>query len=180
MLSAGKLARVAVVFVADADPIKQPSADLVGFVLRALEDHRLRHSDILQRRFMLEQVEVLENHADPLAQPIEVGLRGCKLYSIDDDIAAVDRFESVECPQEGAFPGPARPDHNQDFSFVHMIADVAQRMDGRTSRYVEGLADIVDYDDGRFNGHLDVSGISPSGLFTPSALALPTLMVHRL
>src|SRR5690606_1583665 len=82
--------------------------------------------DVLQDGQMLEQVELLEHHADMLAQMVDVGLRVGERHAGDFDLAAGRRLQPVQATQERALAGPRRADDDDNLLFLHMRADPFQ------------------------------------------------------
>ena len=138
--------------------------DFLGLASGTLEHDHLRHGDIFQRRLVLEQIEMLENHADPCAQLVEVGLGIGQIDAVNDDTAAIDFLQTVERPQEGALAGPAGTDDNQDLAPIHMIRNIPQGTNRVAARYGERLADILHHDDRLPTGHVASSYWCPAVL----------------
>ncbi len=58
---------------------------------------------------MREEIVALEDDADALAQPAQVGRRIVHRLAVDDDLAALDRLEPVDAAQQRALAEPERP-----------------------------------------------------------------------
>ena len=100
---------------------------------------------------MREEVEVLEAHAHAAADGPDVGCRGVDGtaapfgradhgLAVDDDGAAVDRFQLTETAQEGTLAAARRADNGNDFPRFNVEGDVFQ--DFETA---EALADMVHF-----------------------------------
>ena len=110
LLAAGELPRVRVQLVGDADPLQQrPGLGLDLLAVAALRGNR-RLDDVLQHGEVREEIEVLEDEADPgplvqdLPLPQFVQLAALQpvadRLAVDLDQPAVDLLQMVEGPQQ--------------------------------------------------------------------------------
>lgn len=81
--------------------------------------------DVFQHGQVREQVEVLEHHAHLLAHRIDVLFerlpcqRLVDLHAVQPDLAAIQRFQMVDRPQERALAGAAGADDGNDLAPRH-------------------------------------------------------------
>ena len=77
---------------------------------------------------MREQVEVLEHHADLAPDDVDAAQIIGQLGAVDDDLAGLVLFESVDAADHGRLAGARRPGHNDALALHHLEVDVAQHM----------------------------------------------------
>ena len=136
LLATGEPGRVLVSLVGQADPLEQlgrPPARLVG---AAVEHGPWRQRDILQRRHVREQVEVLEDHPDlraggddlrvPQLVELFADLPIADQIAIDPDAPGIDLLEVIDAAQKGGLPGPGRPYQDDHLTLVHRHRDSPQ------------------------------------------------------
>ncbi|MNL65672.1 hypothetical protein D3C87_1900370 [compost metagenome] len=87
MLTAGK-----------ADIGEPRLGNALGLGCRQPLDLRQRQHDVFERSVVREEVEVLEDHAHPTAQPLR--LHGEDTFTVDQDIAALRLDQPVEAAQK--------------------------------------------------------------------------------
>ncbi|MNR40456.1 hypothetical protein D3C85_1587460 [compost metagenome] len=93
---------------------------------------------------MLEQVEVLEHHADLGAPVVDVGGRIRERHAAHADRAAVDALQAVQRAQQGALARAGRPDHDHDFAAVQLAINAVQRQMRGLPVSLVGLGDCLD------------------------------------
>ena len=184
LLATGELARVGVGALGEADLVEKAVRPLGrDSPLLALDPHRAL-DDVLQRRHVREQVELLEHHADVAAPPRD--LVGGQLVqavtadlppdvtAVDEDAAAVEGLEQVDAAQQGRLARAGRPEDDdrltgvdlqvdalEDLQVPETLADAAglehrRRAPGPTA--VDGGVDLT-----RFGGAVDrVHAVGPS------------------
>ena len=104
--SSGRLASL----LARPTRVSSCSRARVGLGARAPQDMDLRQADVLQRRHVRVELEVLEHHADPGAQRRQVGPPVGDRDAVDRDAAAVDRHQAVDAlDQACSFRSPTGP-----------------------------------------------------------------------
>jgi hypothetical protein len=105
---------------------------------------------------MRKEIELLEHHADLLAQRLEgraIGTRTRIVVAfgrerpVDPNRAALDRLERGEAAEQRALPRPARPDDDQNLARAELQVDVVQDSGGSVT-----LDQPLD-DDERLRGH---------------------------
>ena len=85
-----------------------------------------REHDVLDRRHLREEVEVLEDEAD-----LAVQLPGVAHGRPEDvDLAALDRLQPGDAAQQRGLARAARPDDHDDLAARHVEAHAAQDLDG--------------------------------------------------
>ena len=111
--------------VGEADPLEQAR----GLSLLASSAERPRTFSwamvtFSSARHVREEVELLEDHPDPLADEVELvarlaGARARPLadvLALEEDLALLGRLEQVDAAQQRALAGAARPDHADDLA----------------------------------------------------------------
>ena len=86
---------------------------------------------------MGEEVELLEDHADPLADEVEVpallaGARARALadvVALEEDLALLGRLEQVDAAQQRALAGAARAEDADDFAFGDVEVDAFEDLE---------------------------------------------------
>jgi hypothetical protein len=138
LLAARELARIGVLLGAQPDAGNLLAADgdrslpLHSFHV----DRRLDH--VLQHGQMWEQVELLEDDADPLAQAVELRFRHADAGSaagqpsdrlaVDGDLALLERFQEIDAGKERALAGAAGADHGHDLAARHIEVDALEHL----------------------------------------------------
>ena len=130
LLTAGKLAGIALRQVGQAHQLKQlVGARLAGFLLLAAQLKRER--DVAQHRALLEQAEVLEDHAHLRAQLKQRLARQVRdVAAVVDDGAFRGALEQVEAAHERGLARARRADDAEHVAIVYGEVHVAQRMVG--------------------------------------------------
>ncbi|MCY1444898.1 hypothetical protein D9M71_613880 [compost metagenome] len=106
LLAAGKLCRVLPGVVLQTDAGQQLGDALVDFAARQLAGQGQRQRDVVGDSLGRQQIEVLEDHPDLLAEAAQlVGIERGDVLAIDDDLAARRLFEAVDQAQHGALAG---------------------------------------------------------------------------
>ena len=76
-----------------------------------------RQRDVVGDGFRGEQVEVLEDHSDALAElPQAVGIQRGDVFAVDQDASAAGFFEAVDQAQQGALAGAGVADQTEDLA----------------------------------------------------------------
>ena len=103
-----------------------------------------RPVDVLRHRLGIEQVEMLEHHAHPLAQA-EQGFvaEAGDVFAIDEDAPAVGALQHVEGADQGALAGAGAADDAEYLTLGDIQVDVAQRDDVTLAGTV-GLVELLD------------------------------------
>lgn len=90
--------------VRQADASKQLSHALVDLLARQFTGKRQWQSDVVGHGLGRQQVEVLEDHPDLLAQATQaVGIQGGDFFTVDRDLPAAGFFQAVDQTQQCAF-----------------------------------------------------------------------------
>src|ERR1700675_4593450 len=97
-------------------------------------DRRL--ADVLERGQVLEQIELLEDHADAGARPLPRDVARRPQYAVDPlvadvlaadgDLPPIERLEMRDQPQQRALPRAARPHQGHDLAPLHRQVDTLQ------------------------------------------------------
>ncbi len=128
MLAAGQAIREGIEFFPQADPFEHLARQDGGLGLGHLLHDLGREHDVFAHRQVREQVELLEHHADLLAQAAQVGAGGVEVFAIDLDHTVVDRLQAVEGAQQGAFARSAAADDRHHLAFLDAQVDAFEHM----------------------------------------------------
>jgi hypothetical protein len=91
------------------------------------------------------EVELLKNKTDFSPQFSHIGFVVIHVHAVDDKLAFLDRFQAVNAPDQGAFPGAARAAYDEDFTGLDFQVDVVQNM-----QLAEPLVDLAENNHDRF------------------------------
>ena len=146
LLPAGQLGRIIVRPVGKADGFEQlarPFFRLRLFDARDLE----READVLQRRALLQQVKLLEDHAHRAAR-LEQLLFGepAELLPVHRDRALGRLLQKVDAAHERAFARAGQADDAEDFAAVNLQINAVER-NHSTRAAAEGLIQVLYADD---------------------------------
>ena len=147
LLPAGEAMRQVVQVAAEADADEQAARRLLSLLLAHAVDMRGRFHDVLERREVVEQVEVLEDHADPglgpgageVAARLQLALHDlvADVLAVHRDLAVVDGLQVVHHPEKGALARAARSHDGHHLAPLHGQVDAAQHVVGPI-----GLVDV--------------------------------------
>ena len=175
LLAAGEVRGVAVPHGREADLAEEGAAGFFGILARdAADEHRGEHG-VLDEGAVGEEVELLENHADALAQGVEVfrNFRAgrCAGLARDGgacgrDGAGVEEFEAVDAAEHGALAAARGADDRDEVAFLEGKAHALQH-----GVVVVAFPEVRDGDDG--GGWLGQAGGvfwggSGAGCFAPT------------
>ena len=108
---------------------------------------------LARARVMFKFKQLLEDHADALAEFDDIHARVVDVHPVDADLAggdmrAVDQVvHAVEAAQQGALAATGGPDEGGDLPLLDVEGDVVQRARGAVVEI-----DVVDLDDGAVGG----------------------------
>ena len=143
LLAAGELAGIAVGLVGELDHLEQLAGALLALALgRAAQLQRER--DVAQHGALLEQAEVLEDHADGGAQ-LEQLLAGevGDIAPVDEDLARRGALEQVDAAHERGLARARGTDDAEDVAVVDGQVDVVERMVRGIRRCVIRFAQVL-------------------------------------
>ena len=104
LLAPGQLRRVLLGVVRQADAVEQFGDALVDGLARQVAGQGQRQRHVVGDGLGRQQVEVLEDHADLLAETAQaVGVQGGDFFTIHRDLATAGLFQAVDQAQQGAF-----------------------------------------------------------------------------
>ena len=126
LLPARQLGGLVVDAVAQAHARELFDSHFFGLVLAALQHFLLREHDVLLRREVREQVEVLEHHAHFGAHLVDVGFLRGDLGVLEEYAAARGRLEQVHAAQQGRLARARRTQDDHHFATLHLEVDAAQ------------------------------------------------------
>ncbi len=127
----------------EADAREQLSSPPLGLGTGHLADAPGSEREVVDRRQMRKEVELLEDDPDPLADRRHVGALARDLLALEEDAAGLDRLEQVDAAQEGALAAAARADDGEDLAQVDAEVDAVQH-----EVVAEALADGLELDRG--------------------------------
>jgi hypothetical protein len=89
------------------------------------------------------EVELLEDHADPLPNDIDLDALARDLLAFEENAPAVDRLEQVHAAEQGALAAAARSDDDERLARVDGDVDAVEH-----EVVAEALPDILDPHEG--------------------------------
>ncbi|MNZ94428.1 hypothetical protein D3C78_1135340 [compost metagenome] len=165
LLPAGQLRRIDITLVAEADQLQQladPLLDLEGPLAGDLE----RQGDVLPDGLRRQQVEVLEDHADPPAQGDQLVLvEDADVHTVDAHPAAARLLQTVEGTDQRRLAGAAASDDPEDLATADAQVDVVERVHHALAAAV-GLTQPFETDVGE-RLH-DIGFVAAHGISSPS------------
>jgi hypothetical protein len=126
LLAAGELMRVLAGRLGEPDDVEQLTCARLCLRARKLADAPGREREVVHHGQVREEVELLEDDPDPLAEGGDVDAAPRDLLALEEDAARLDRLQEVDAAQECAFPAPARADHHEDLAGWHLEVDAVQ------------------------------------------------------
>src|SRR3546814_5759025 len=102
--------------VGEADLGEQRGGLLEGFLLARPAHLPRSEGDVLQRRHLREEIELLEYHAGFLADQPNLRAAGLHADAVDDEIAAVDLLQRVDAAQQCRLAGTGGADEHHHFA----------------------------------------------------------------
>jgi hypothetical protein len=141
LLAAGQLRRDLVGLGADAHPVQQFAGAPLGIGLGLLAHLDRPQGDVLQHRFVREQVEALEDHADVAAQPGQLLALVGQPHPVDADLALLDGLQPVDGAAQRGLPRAGGADDDDDLAPADGEVDVLQHVE-----LAEPLVDVVQHD----------------------------------
>ena len=88
---------------------------------------------------MREEVEGLEDDADPAPYGVDVDAARRDLVAVHEDAAAVDRLEEVHAPQQRRLARAGGADETDDFVLRNVEVDAAEHL-----HLAEGFVDVLE------------------------------------
>ena len=128
LLTARELIGVIVKLVAKPHPVEHFARHGFGIRFRGFLDHLLRQHDVFTGGLMREQVELLKDHPDLLAQVPQVHFVVHKLLPVDRDRPFVDLFQAVDTTQKRRFSGAGFADQRDDFALFDVQVDALEHL----------------------------------------------------
>ena len=149
--------------VGEADPLEQQARPRLGLFARPLADPARGEREVVHHLQVRKEVELLEDHPDPLPDVGHVRALARDLLALEVDPARVERLEQVDAAQQRALAAAARPDHRQ-----HLAARDVEIDRVEDEVVAEALADLFEPDDRlrppakRARGAVAPSALQPS------------------
>ncbi len=128
LLAAGQLAGVAVGQISQTDQIEQiPRTFLTLGFRRVVEFQREGH--VVQHGALLEQAEVLEDHADSGAHVRQLlALHAGDVSSVDEHLAGSGAFQQVDATHQCRFARAGRAENAEDLTRIDGQVNVVQHL----------------------------------------------------
>src|SRR5690606_2989321 len=123
-----------------ANAVKKLAPAGGGLVPAAAQHLGLSQHQVLRHRQMREQLETLENHADARAQARKIGVRRTHGYAVDEDLALLERLESIDRFYKRGLARARRAANDNDLAQGNLRAAVVQHL-----RRPVPLADLLDF-----------------------------------
>ena len=117
----------------DTDSVQQSLRRGVGDGFGGVLDLSGREHDVLFHRQVREQVELLEHHADFLAdfsQGFRVATLRGKLVTVHHQLAGLELFQAVNAADEGGFAGATGADNHHHFAGFNGQVNFLEDMQG--------------------------------------------------
>jgi hypothetical protein len=141
LLPTGQLRGVLVALFGDADALEQLHRPRLCLLFGLLAHLDRGEGDVVQDRLVGEEVERLEHHAHLGAQRSEVGALIGEQGAVEVDLAAVDRFETVDRATQRRLAGARRTEEYHHLPGGDVEVDVAQHV-----QVAEMLVDVLQRD----------------------------------
>ena len=137
LLAAGEVGRTRIGLVLEPHQVQLLQGLGPGLVRREFAELAQREGDVLHHGLVREQVELLEHHADPLAQLVRVVLQD--RAAVQQDVALIRFDQAVHDPQQRGLAGAGGADDRGRGALLHVEVDAAEDM-VVTERQVQVLA----------------------------------------
>ena len=132
--------------VGQADPREQLGDPRIDFGTAEAAGQAQGHGDVVGDGLRGQQVEVLEDHPDALAETAQAfGVEGGDVFALDQDAAAAGLLEAVDQAQQGALAGTGMADQAENLPGLDVQAGRLQGGDFPTGNSI-GLVDVVEFD----------------------------------
>ncbi len=149
LLAAGELRRIVARMVLEADALEQRGDPGINLATRQLAGQAQRHGDVVGHGLGHQQVEVLEDHPDALAEaPQAVGIQRGDVLAIDPDAPARGFLQAVDQAQQGALAGAGVTDQAEYFTGLDAQVGRPQRRYFAAGNPI-GFMDLLEFDHGR-------------------------------
>ena len=124
LLPTGKLRRIGLRLLRQIDTLKHLHRALLRLRLTALPElHRCQHQ-IMQDIHIIEEIEMLEHHADVLADLIHIHLFIGDVDPIHLDLSGRHILELVQAAKKGRLTGAGRAEDDDDLALMDLGRDV--------------------------------------------------------
>ena len=131
LLPAGKLVGVVVGTVGHAHPDQRGAGDLIGLPARHFPRHDQPLGDVLQGRFVGEQVVVLEHEPGASAQGVDLGtghMGQLHALAVKGHRAVVCLLQKVQAAQHRGFSAAACTQNGDHVALVHVQVNAFQHL----------------------------------------------------
>ena len=157
LLAAGEVGWVAVGVSAEADFLEKRAAGFLGILVGDAPDDDRSHHGVLQKRAVGEKIELLEHHADALAEGVgcllEIGIQLCAGLSGNGrpgrgDDARIQGLESVDASEHRAFATSRGADDRDQIALLDREAHAFENR-----RVIVAFVQILNRDEWREGVH---------------------------
>ena len=128
LLAAGKLVRIGVDLVQQADLDKQVMRPRPSFFFREAAYLDRGKDDVFLHRHVRKQVEALKHHANFRTQCVDICMVVMHRDAVNQHAPAGGFFQAVQAAQESTFARAGRADDADNFGIVYRTVDAAQHL----------------------------------------------------
>src|SRR5918999_3964178 len=141
LLAARELRRVGIRLGAEADAFEVLRGDALRRLLAAPQDAALRDREVLGHGEVREEVELLEHHADPPPDGVDIDVGIRDLDAADEDLPRRRLLEQVDAAQQRRLAGPGPADDAHDLAGLDPEVDAPEHLE-----VPERLVELADLD----------------------------------
>ncbi len=129
-------------FSGQAHAGEQLARPLLGLAARDLLHPARPESEVVHHAQVREEVELLEDDADPLPDLVDLDASLGDLLALEEDPPALDRLQQVDRAEQRALAAPARADDDEGLARGHLEVDAVE-----DEVVAEALVDLLAPDD---------------------------------
>ncbi len=134
--------------IGQSNPLQQLSHALVDLLAGHVTRQRQRHRNIVGHGFGGQQIEVLEDHPDLLAEAAQaIGIKRRDVFTVNHDLSTARGLQTVDQAQQGTFASAGMAD---DAEHLAAVDAQAGRVQGRyfLACHPIGFVDVMKLDHG--------------------------------
>src|SRR5262249_20525588 len=128
LLAAGEPVGIVARPVGEAEPREELAGACLSLGARAPECRLRREGDVAEHAHVREEIERLEDEADPPPDAVDVHPAPRDLVAADHDPSLVDRLDQVDAAEERRLARAGRADQTDDFVLHDVEVDPAQHL----------------------------------------------------
>ena len=176
LLATGKFTGIALRFVGNAHAFQQLKRTFLVLLATNLQGEH----DVFQHGALLEQAEMLEDHAHAAAELAQrlAGIFG-HIFSIDDNIARAGLFQHVDAAHQRGFARAGFTDDAKDVAVLNSEAHVVKRREFAFARAVN-LGNVVNFNHVIYQPYSQVKDVGPApgilDVFATVVVSLPIIL----